>query len=157
MILGVTTIPAHALVLRRRPEDLGLFPDGEPPEPDRPLSPPEGVPLSRALRDPAYWWLTVAFFLGTVASVAIGLYLIPVLLERGESLARATVITGLIGAAQVGGRDRRHRARPAGAGGGDGSGGLRPAGGRIGADPPHVRVGDDCCWRWRCWAWGAAG
>ena len=55
VILGVMTIPAHALVLRRRPEDLGLLPDGEPPEPDRPLSPPEGVPLSRALRDPAYW------------------------------------------------------------------------------------------------------
>jgi predicted MFS family arabinose efflux permease len=104
VILGVTTIPAHALVLRRRPEDLGLLPDGAQPEPDRPLPTPEGAPLSRALRDPAYWWLIVAFFLGTVASVAIGLYLIPVLLERGESLARATLITGLIGAAQVGGR-----------------------------------------------------
>jgi predicted MFS family arabinose efflux permease len=38
------------------------------------------------------------------AAVAIGVYLIPILLERGESLARATFITGLIGAAQVGGR-----------------------------------------------------
>jgi predicted MFS family arabinose efflux permease len=104
VILGLITIPAHALVLRRRPEDLGLLPDGEPPAPDRPPEAPEGVSLARALRDPAYWWLTVAFFLGTVAAVAVGIYLIPVLLERGDSLARATVITGLIGAAQAGGR-----------------------------------------------------
>src|SRR5215218_8197516 len=104
MILGVTTIPAHALVLRRRPEDLGLLPDGEPAEPGRPSPPPQGVALSRALRDPAFWWLNSAFFLGMAAAVAIGVYLIPILLERGESLARATFITGLIGAAQVGGR-----------------------------------------------------
>ena len=104
IILGVTTIPGHALVLRRRPEDLGLLPDGELAEPGQASPPPQGVTLSRALRDPAYWWLNCAFFLGMAAAVAIGVYLIPVLLERGESLARATFITGLIGAAQVGGR-----------------------------------------------------
>lgn len=103
-ILGVTTIPAHAFVLRRRPEDLGLLPDGEQPHQDRPVLPPTGAPLARALRDPAYWWLNAAFFFGTIASVAVGLYLIPVLLERGEPLARATIVTGLIGAAQVAGR-----------------------------------------------------
>jgi predicted MFS family arabinose efflux permease len=104
IILGAVTIPGHALVLRRRPEDLGLLPDGEPPRSARPSPAPEGVPLNRALRDPAYWWLTVAFFLGTAAAVAIGIYLIPILLERGQSLALATIITGLIGAAQAGGR-----------------------------------------------------
>jgi MFS family permease len=104
LILGVATIPAHALVLRRRPEDLGLLPDGELAAPGQPAPPPQGVALSRALRDPAYWWLNGAFFLGMAAAVAIGVYLIPILLERGESLARATFITGLIGAAQVGGR-----------------------------------------------------
>lgn len=104
VILGVVTIPAHALVPRRRPEDLGLLPDGETLRPDQPPLPPEGVVLQRALRDPAYWWLNAGFFLGTAASVAIGLYLIPVLLERGETLALATLITGLIGAAQTGGR-----------------------------------------------------
>ena len=104
ILLGATTIPAHALVLRRRPEDLGLLPDGEVTEPGQPSPPPQGVALVHALRDPAYWWLNGAFFLGMVAAVAIGVYLIPILLERGESLARATFITGLIGAAQVGGR-----------------------------------------------------
>ena len=104
VMLGFLTIPAHALVLRRRPEDLGLLPDGERIDAMRPWTEPEGVAPARARRDPAYWWLTIAFFLGTVAAVAIGIYLIPVLLERGDTLARATVITGLIGAAQAGGR-----------------------------------------------------
>jgi predicted MFS family arabinose efflux permease len=104
LILGVLTIPAHALVLRRRPEDLGLLPDGAAPDPGRPPPAPERVSFHRALRDPAYWWLNFAFFLGMTAAVAIGVYLIPILLERGESLARATFITGLIGAAQVLGR-----------------------------------------------------
>ncbi|HLL49468.1 MAG TPA: MFS transporter, partial [Thermomicrobiales bacterium] len=104
ILLGVTTIPAHALVLRRRPADVGLLPDGELAAPGQPAPPPKGVALSRALRDPAYWWLSVAFFLGMASAVAIGVYLIPILLERGESLARATFITGLIGAAQVGGQ-----------------------------------------------------
>src|SRR5215218_11040102 len=103
-LLGLSTIPAHALVLRRRSEDLGLLPDGELATPGQPSLPPQGVALSGALRDPAYWWLNSAFFLGMAAAVAIGVYLILILLERGESLARATFITGLIGAAQVGGR-----------------------------------------------------
>jgi MFS family permease len=104
VILGGITIPAHALVLRRRPEDLGLLPDGEPMSAEREPARLEGASLQHALRDPAYWWLNVAFFLGTIASVAIGVYLIPLLLERGQTLAVATVVTGLIGAAQVGGR-----------------------------------------------------
>jgi len=104
VILGAVTVPAHALVLRRRPEDLGLLPDGEVPEPEQPLPKLRGVSLQRALRDAAYWWLNVGFFLGTAASVAVGLYLIPVLLERGEGLALATLVTGLIGAGQVVGR-----------------------------------------------------
>lgn len=104
VILGVTTVPPHAFVLRRRPEDLGLLPDGEAPVAARPVDAPRGASLRQALGDPAYWWLNVAFFLGTAASVAIALYLIPVLLERGEALAVATLVTGLIGAAQVVGR-----------------------------------------------------
>ena len=90
IILGVTTVPPHWLVLRHRPQDMGLLPDGETVEVGRPLPPLAGVTAERATRDPAYWWLSVAFFLGTAASVAIGLYLIPVLLERGDSMAQAT-------------------------------------------------------------------
>ncbi|MFT4039813.1 MAG: MFS transporter [Thermomicrobiales bacterium] len=104
VILGVTTIPAHWLVLRRRPQDMGLLPDNAPPVVGAPLPPPAGVTVAQARRDPAYWWLCLAFFLGTAASVAIGLYLIPVLLERGDSMAQATLLLGLLGPTQAVGR-----------------------------------------------------
>src|SRR4051812_48887638 len=143
IVLGVTTIPAHALVLRRRPEDLGLLPDGELAAPGQPSSSPRGVALSQALHDPAYWWLNGAFFLGMAAAVAIGVYLIP-------NLAGARGVAGprdlhyrsdWRGAGGRSGGD--HRARPAGAGGGTGGGGLRLAGDRARDDPRHVRPGID--------------
>ena len=106
-ILAVATVLPHALLLRRRPEDLGLLPDGAPSgvgaEPSRP-APVRGVRLDEALRDAAFWWLTVALFLEAVASVAVGVSLIPYLTERGDGAGFAATAAGLVGAAQVGGR-----------------------------------------------------
>jgi len=62
------------------------------------------VSLRRALRDPAFWWLTVAFSLGTFSSVAVGVHLIPFLTGRGFSPGFAAAVTGLIGATQVAAR-----------------------------------------------------
>jgi len=109
VVLAVLTVPPHALLLRRRPEDLGLRPDGAPTADDRSGEPPrevhaEGVPLSAALRDPAFRWLTVAFFLETFATVAVAVHLIPYLTERGDGARFAAAATGLIGAAQVAAR-----------------------------------------------------
>jgi MFS family permease len=107
-ILAATTIPLHALLLRRRPEDLGLRPDGAPQRPDADLrvsnSIGEGMTVRETLADPAFRWLTGAFFLETFAMVAVGVHLIPYLTERGDGARLATTATGLIGAAQVGAR-----------------------------------------------------
>jgi MFS family permease len=108
-LLALLTIPPHALVLRRRPEDLGLLPDGAPLPPRdgtdaAPAPEPEGVPLAAALRDPALWWMTAAFFAGTLATVAVGVALIPFLVARGDDPAFAAAVTGAIGAAQVAAR-----------------------------------------------------
>jgi len=107
-ILAVGTLPAHALVLRRRPEDLGLLPDGAAAatgEADRPAAgAAAGATPRQALRDPAFRWLTVAFFLETIAMVAVAVHLIPYLVERGDDPAFAATAVGLIGAAQVGAR-----------------------------------------------------
>src|SRR5215212_7160123 len=69
-ILALLTILPHALVLRRRPEDLGLLPDGiEPTHSPReetaralnePRAEPRSVPLGVALRGPAFWLLAAA-------------------------------------------------------------------------------------------------
>ena len=199
VILAVTTVPAHAIVLRRRPEDLGLRPDGAPtptvdspgprshapppplpadggsdftlalgdepdaglppdrvaglrgnPAGDRPHAvPPEttgldvrpapethhgsrgqaghtvtvgasdrgaapggngspahidGTSLRDALRGTAFWWLSAAFWLGTLTSIAAGVHLIPFLVEGGTGAGFAATAAGLIGATQVGAR-----------------------------------------------------
>ena len=102
-LLAVTTVPAHALVLRRRPADLGLTIDGAQPDPADPAVPrPEaGVSARAALRDPGFWLLSLAFFLGMLATVAVGVHLIPYLITSGYSAAFAATATGLIGAMQV--------------------------------------------------------
>ncbi len=105
--LAMTTIPAHALVLRRRPEDLGLLPDGDHRPETRDGQEPltiEGVPLRAALHEHSFWWLTAAFFFGTLSSVAVAVHLIPFLLAAGYSPGFAAAATGLIGATQVAAR-----------------------------------------------------
>lgn len=107
LILAVTTIPAHAFVLRRRPEDLGLRPDGATGPLDltsSPVTPAEeapAIPLDVALRRAPFWWLTLGIALGTFASVAIGVHLIPYLVEVGYDSGFAAIATGIIGATQV--------------------------------------------------------
>lgn len=105
-LLAATTIPAHALVLRRRPEDVGLLPDGDVrPEEYGPAGPAvEGVSLRQALHEHAFWWLTAAFFLGTLSTVAVAVHLIPFLLQAGYAPGFAAAATGLIGATQVAAR-----------------------------------------------------
>ena len=113
-ILALLTIVPHALILRRRPADLGLLPDGVEPA----ISPQDetaqaaqvpseelkSVSLGAALRGSAFWLLAAAFFLGTLSQAAVYVHLIPYLAERGYGLGSAATLTGLIGASQVLGR-----------------------------------------------------
>ena len=105
-ILAILTIPAHALVLRRRPEDLGLLPDGRAvrDEVATALRPAAGVPLRGALRDAAFWWLSGTIILGTLTVVAVGVHLVPLLRERGYGADVAAAATGALGALSVTGR-----------------------------------------------------
>jgi MFS family permease len=104
-LLAVGTIPLHALVLRSRPEELGLRVDGAgaaelASSPRRPVA-GGGSSLHAAVHERSFWLLTTAFVLQQYASVAIALILIPYLIDRGDDPAFAATATGLIGAAQV--------------------------------------------------------
>jgi len=104
-VLAGGTIAPHALLLRRRPDDLGLHPDGDVPLPAAPLAPPEAsVALGPALRGATFWWLTLAFSLTTLGSVAFTVHLIPYLVEQGYDTAFAALVTGSFGAMSVAGR-----------------------------------------------------
>jgi MFS family permease len=103
-LLALATVPAHALVLRRRPGDLGLEPDGEgaPPAPAATERAPAA--LREVLARPAFRWLALAFALQSGVAVAVAAHLVPLLLERRLSPALAASAAGAVGAAQVLGR-----------------------------------------------------
>ena len=104
-ILALGTIPAHALLLRRRPEDLGLHPDGAPSaHAASGATRRDDVPLGTALRDPTFRWLMLAFCLSTAVAFGVHVHLVPILLDRGYTPTLAAVLAGLVGAMQVLGR-----------------------------------------------------
>jgi MFS family permease len=104
IILGVATVPLHALFLRpaparEEPEAPALVP-GDPPTP---LTEP-AVAAGAAVGSSAFWYLTVAFVLSSFAISAIAIHLVPYLLEGGRSAGFAAFAAGLMGLMQVPGR-----------------------------------------------------
>jgi MFS family permease len=89
-ILGLITVPIHALLLRRRPEDLGLEPDGgyRPGATASAIADGPAVPARDAVRSASFRWLAVAFGLSAIATTGVAVHLIPLLLERGHGAAR---------------------------------------------------------------------
>lgn len=104
-ILAIVTIPLHAFVLRRKPEDMSLPIDGvltaETPTKTMRRFQDHGLPLNVVMRESSFWWLTGAFVLQSFSTVAVSVILIPYLTGRGDDPAFAAAVVGLIGAAQV--------------------------------------------------------
>ena len=102
ILLGAITIPLHALVLRRRPRDLGLQPDGEAQPAEQGKS--ETIKLGAVFRSRFFWILTMAFALSTVSIAAVRVHIIPLLISLGLHPSSAAVGSGAIGVMQVVGR-----------------------------------------------------
>ena len=108
-VLALATAPLHALVLRRRPEDLGLSVDGPDPGPASALTPAapgpgRSVSLAVALRGAAFWWLTAAFVANTLGAVALNVHLVPYLTDHGYRPSFAATAAGLVGVTALPGR-----------------------------------------------------
>ena len=102
--------PAHAVVLRRSPADLGLSPDGgtaaascpDPgPGPGSERSDARGVAWRRS---PAVRRLTVAAVLQAVAITAVAVHLVAYLRDTGTAPAVAAGAAGALGVLSVAGR-----------------------------------------------------
>lgn len=101
LIFGLLTLPLHAVV-RRRPQDLGQWPDGET---DSAVQLPEASVSARAaFAGATFWWLAAAFTLLRLTTAAIGAHGVPLLLERGYSPAFTAAAVGSIGLVQLLGR-----------------------------------------------------
>jgi MFS family permease len=97
----------HALALRRRPADLGLRPDGAPADPtaeSRATASEASVPARAAVRSPSFRWLAAGFALSALATTAVSVHLVPLLVERGHGLAFAGAAMGLLGLMALPGR-----------------------------------------------------
>ncbi|MBI4494003.1 MAG: MFS transporter [Chloroflexi bacterium] len=100
-VLTLLVLPA-ALVLRRRPEDLGLLPDGDraPPAAEVPSArqPREEEPswtLSEAIRTPALWLLVGALFIAVMANTAVGFHQVAYYTDVGIAPTAAVVALSL--------------------------------------------------------------
>jgi len=113
-ILALLTIPLHALLLRRRPEDLGLEVDGGPRpaltvsrrsmRPRTPQSAQLSTTARQAVRSASFRWLAVAFGLSSLTTVGVAVHLIPLLLERGFGMSFAGAAMGMVGMMALPGR-----------------------------------------------------
>ncbi|MDA0169082.1 MFS transporter [Solirubrobacter taibaiensis] len=90
VILAATTVPLHGLVLR---------PAAAPTR-----EPAPSAPAGAVLRSSPFWLLSGAFVLAALATIAMTVFAIPFLLERGHSPAFAAFAVGLIGVSQIPGR-----------------------------------------------------
>lgn len=110
--MGVMVVVALAplnLLLRRRPEDMGLAPDGDTtpsgaasgPTREANVVDPVWVAvdwtLARALRTARFWWIVLGFVCGLFAWYAVQVHQTKYLIEIGFSPALAAYALGFVG------------------------------------------------------------
>lgn len=111
-IYGLLTIAPHAIILRRRPSDVGLEADGA--RRDEVGAPPlvtgtnplgdVSVETRVAVRSHTFRWLTIAFALSGLTTTGVSVHLVPLLRERGFSPAFAGAAMGVLGLMALPGR-----------------------------------------------------
>jgi MFS family permease len=107
-LLAVLTVLPNATLPGRRPDQLDRLPNGQGTIPVAGAE-PAGVPLRRALRDQALWWLAAALVAATLATTTVTVHLVTYLREQHYSAGFAATWTGLLGAGSVGRPSRRRR------------------------------------------------
>lgn len=115
-------LPLHLLTVRRHPEDMGLRPDGptispqthQPHQPHQPhagavsVAAPTveitGMALRDALARPAFWTLTIAYALASLAVNILFVHAIPYLIGQGYGGELAASVAGAVGLTSLPGR-----------------------------------------------------
>src|SRR5437764_7466504 len=102
--LGLAALAAVLIVLPYR-----LLPAKRPTAHNHRVRSADGAPVNSvtpgvAFRQPAFWCLTTALFLGYFINLALVIHFVPYLLERHFSLAFAAFAAGLLGLMQLPGR-----------------------------------------------------
>ncbi len=110
ILMWVVSMVPIAIFLRRRPEDMGLLPDGADPEEARKreeavaagiVSAPRAetsMTREQALRHPSFYFLVVAFSLVFVAAPALNLHMLPYMTDQGITEGYAVLAVALLSA-----------------------------------------------------------
>jgi MFS family permease len=91
--------------IRNRPEEYGLYPDGEPPETsqrdaasDQEIAEEDSeqnFTVGQAVRTTAFWAITVTHGFGATAFTTIAIHIVPALTDTGMSLTMAGVVVAV--------------------------------------------------------------
>lgn len=116
-VLGVMVLVLLAplnLLLRKRPEDLGLRPDGDAAPLPNAVPPPSNVvdsawaatdwTLGRAVRTARFWWIALGYFCGLYVWYAVQVHQTKYLVEIGFSLPAAAWALGFVSLAGIPGQ-----------------------------------------------------
>jgi MFS family permease len=117
VVLGLLVLAVLAplnLLVKRRPEDLGLAPDGDRTAGGGAAGPPSNVvdaawvaidwTLARAMRTTRFWWIALGFFGGLFAWYAVQVHQTTYLVEVGFSPAHAAWALGFVSLAGIPGQ-----------------------------------------------------
>ncbi|MFC2066561.1 MFS transporter [Chloroflexota bacterium] len=114
LVLGFPLV----FVMRDRPQDHGLFPDGDPirdatssiETPQRKISrtvlarQDDGFTTSQALRTPAFWFLSVAMMVTVIATSGVLIHFVVMLQDRGINVAIGSTLLGAVALMSIPGR-----------------------------------------------------
>jgi predicted MFS family arabinose efflux permease len=101
-VLGVATIPMHALLLRGGPAD-EREPAREPSARPGDGGPPDLAPRA-VLGTATFWFLAIAFLIQSFAHAGVSLHAVPMLIEWGYQPSFAAIAMGLVGVMAIAGR-----------------------------------------------------
>jgi len=98
LLTWAVVIPLALLVIRTKPADMGLYPDGvEAPEAAALLSSSEGLTPKMALATSAFWLIAVSFLTSTFGQVGILQNQVPHLEDMGFPAAMAATTLSVVG------------------------------------------------------------
>ncbi len=101
------SVPIIRTLLRERPEEMGLLPDGEENTQQvsaRANALPPGLSLRESARQNSFWLLVAVFFLMGIATIGTTVHLMALLTDRGVSPASAATTISALGLSMIFGR-----------------------------------------------------
>ncbi|SVA79661.1 uncharacterized protein METZ01_LOCUS132515 [marine metagenome] len=106
LLILLLAVPLTYLIIREKPEDLGLIVDGQECIATTPDSSPSNMPLAtddwkQALRSPLIWQLSGAYFVCGFTTGIISTHFVPYAIEKGYTPSLAATIFGVMSGLNV--------------------------------------------------------